>query len=38
MRNFILFIALTLSIMANAQTTSEMLIRISEIEILQMSS
>ena len=33
MRNFILFIALTLSIVANAQTKSDMLIRISEIEV-----
>ena len=33
MRKFILIIALTLSVMANAQTKSEMLIRISEIEV-----
>ena len=33
MRKLILFIALTLSVMANAQTTSDMLIRISEIEV-----
>ena len=33
MRKLILFIALTLSVMANAQTNSDMLIRISEIEV-----
>ena len=33
MRKFILFIALTISVMANAQTTSDMLIRISEIAV-----
>ena len=33
MRKFTLFIALMLSVMANAQTKSDMLIRISEIEV-----
>ena len=33
MKKITLFIALTLSVMANAQTTSDMLIRISEIEV-----
>ena len=33
MRKFTLFIALMLSVMANAQTQSDMLIRISEIEV-----
>mgnify|MGYP004443305961 FL=1 len=33
MKQYILLIALTLSVMANAQTKSDMLIRISEIEV-----